>query len=102
MLFQSYPFCHPEDRHEADPLRTVLARTTKCQFTFPADTPISADCKDLIRGLLTHPKQRMSLEDVAQHPWFTKDLPSGALDMNKGLRLRRGTKLQVRLLLSRD
>lgn len=94
MLFQSYPFCHAEDKNEPDQLKTVLLRTLDCKFSFPKDIPVSEECKDLISRILTHPKERITLKEIIEHPWFAKDLPPGAMDMNQTLRLRKGTKLQ--------
>lgn len=95
MLFQSYPFCLAEDRKDPERLQKVLMRTLECEFSFPDDASVSAECKDLIRRMLTHSKKRITVEEITQHPWFTKGLPQGALDMNQSLTLRKGTRVQV-------
>jgi serine/threonine protein kinase len=44
---------------------------------------VSAECKDLLtRLLVADSEQRLSMEDIKNHPWFTHALPSGAIQMN--------------------
>jgi len=95
MLFQSYPFCRAEDKDDPDQLKKLLLRTLECNFSFPEEKPVSDECKDLIRRILKPAKDRITIEEITRHPWFVKDLPSGALGMNENLRLRKGTKIQV-------
>jgi serine/threonine protein kinase len=46
---------------------------------------MSASCKDLIRQMFAlNPHQRISIEGIKQHPWFTQAMPEA---------------LEVRLLL---
>lgn len=39
----------------------------------------------LTRVLVAPPGDRLSMEDIKQHPWFLQGLPPGALDMNEFL-----------------
>ena len=42
----------------------------------PAHTPISSDCKDLLRKIfLPSPEQRITIQGIQRHPWFEKNLP---------------------------
>jgi len=68
----------------------------ECKFEYPDTVRISEEFKDLMNRILTSRKSRLNLEEIMQHPWFQKDLPEGALQMNKTLRLRRSTKLQTK------
>ena len=44
---------------------------------------MSEGCRDLLRRLLVaKPSERLSMEEIKQHPWFQKQLPDGALKMN--------------------
>lgn len=44
---------------------------------------VSAECKDLLtRLLVADSEQRLSMEDIKNHSWFTHALPSGAIQMN--------------------
>lgn len=44
---------------------------------------MSAECKDLLtRLLVADSEQRLSMEEIKAHPWFTHALPSGAVQMN--------------------
>lgn len=44
---------------------------------------MSAECKDLLtRLLVADSEQRLSMEVIKAHPWFTHALPSGAVQMN--------------------
>lgn len=44
---------------------------------------VSAECKDLVRGMLqNNPANRMTLQQIIDHPWFQTNLPEGALTMN--------------------
>ena len=46
-------------------------------------TQVSAECKDLLtRLLVADSEQRLSMEDIKNHSWFTHALPSGAIQMN--------------------
>lgn len=70
MLVGTYPF---EDA--SDPTMGVH-RIVKAIYSFPADVQLSDDCKDLItRIFVPDPNQRITLQDIKQHPWFLMKLP---------------------------
>jgi serine/threonine-protein kinase SRK2 len=47
---------------------------------------VSAECRDLIARMLTvDPRDRISVADIQQHPWFQQDLPMGTLGVNTQL-----------------
>ena len=47
---------------------------------------VSTDCLNMLtRVLVAPPADRLSMEDIKQHPWFLQGLPPGALDMNEFL-----------------
>lgn len=73
MLMGRYPFdttlCN-EDR-----LRLMTSR--------PLQLPsyLSQECVELLEGLLhPNPEERITLEDLKQHPWVQRELPPGAFD----------------------
>jgi len=44
------------------------------KFTIPPSAAISKDCEDLIRRMVrADPSDRLSMEEVARHPWVVKD-----------------------------
>ncbi len=53
---------------------------------------MSNDGLDVIHRLLEpDPSSRMTMQEVLQHPWFLKNLPKGALQINDDvLRANRG------------
>ena len=55
----------------------VYKRIVSGEIKFPADVTISADGKDLISHLLNRdPAQRITLAQVIEHPWVTKNVAS--------------------------
>lgn len=67
----------------------VLPRTTRAECAVsPTVQHVSDECKDLLRGLLTaDPAKRLTVTQVQNHPWFRRDLPAGALEVNSRLKL---------------
>ena len=46
------------------------------QYEFPANKPISEECKDLLaRIFVADPTQRISVRDIHHHPWFRHGIP---------------------------
>lgn len=75
LLFGQYPF-DPQDKFQN---RKIVSE----DYTIPANIPISPECKHVLQGLLrASPANRMCMEELLCHPWFLKDLPDGALEMN--------------------
>lgn len=78
MLFGQYPFDVRDPRFA----RKVVSGA----YQIPGHVQISSGCRDLLtRMLVPTPSQRIPLDDLIQHPWFTQGLPTGALDMNASL-----------------
>ena len=45
-------------------------------YQFPAKPAVSASCKDLLaRILVAHPVQRLSIQQIYEHPWFKQGFP---------------------------
>lgn len=76
-----YPFCsRGEEVSEAELVRRIYF----VEYKIPSWVP--KDCTDLIRRILVRdPGQRPTIEEIKAHPYFTKNLPEGALEMNKVL-----------------
>ena len=64
MKFVKKPFGRGWDKSYND-------RVLELHYDFPE--PVSAEFKDLIEGMLTLENRRMTLEQVANHPWMTMD-----------------------------
>jgi len=85
MLFARYPFERPEDKTLRPHERTnkVLMRILKVDYVIPERPAISDEAKDLIQKVLVKsPKERLSLEQIQNHPWFQTNLPQGSLEYN--------------------
>jgi serine/threonine protein kinase len=62
---------------------TLWHSSTRSHCPAPGCTQVSAECKDLLtRLLVADSEQRLSMEDIKNHSWFTHALPSGAIQMN--------------------
>lgn len=92
MLYCLYPFERPEDRNNDQRFQNILQRILRVDWSFPtAALPVvSSECKDLIsRILVGDPNQRITVQQILQHPWFVDGLPDGVIEMNtKCLSLR--------------
>ncbi|KAG8835886.1 Cell cycle serine/threonine-protein kinase cdc5/MSD2 [Serendipita sp. 399] len=68
-------------------IKAIYKRIRDNLYEFPADIPLSQDCKSLVAAMLTKdPAQRPPLRDVLEHPFFTAGLipasiPSSAQDI---------------------
>lgn len=78
MLMARYPFLGPNEKMNHS---KVFQRMIEADYTLKEG--LSEDVVDLIRGLLTvDTTQRLSLDQVKQHPWFTTDIPQQLMTMN--------------------
>ncbi len=68
--------------HDAD-MSSLFKKIMKGQYTMPSPywDSVSEDGKDLIRKILVvDPKQRLTAEQIMEHPWMKADLPEKNLD----------------------
>ena len=66
-----------------NPVCCSLADLCPCLLQNPG---VSPDCLDMLtRVLVADPERRISMEEIKKHPWFTRGLPPGALEMNEFL-----------------
>ncbi|KAK9810565.1 hypothetical protein WJX73_001103 [Symbiochloris irregularis] len=83
MLFCKYPFERKEDERDPQRFQKVLQRIARVEYEFPARTPVSDQCKDLLRRILVaDPAQRLQIPQLQQHPWYKQDLPPGLESFN--------------------
>lgn len=83
MLVGQYPFSRNEDNRmtEDQRQRQVLSRIMNLNYQLPND--LTPDCRDLIKKILREdPKQRITISEIMQHPWYKVGLPPNALTMN--------------------
>ncbi|PRW60419.1 serine threonine- kinase [Chlorella sorokiniana] len=74
MVQGCYPFQDPRD---PDDPQLIIKHILHGSFDFPPDVPLSPECKDLIQRILVRDvTQRITLQQIQQHPWFLQDLPS--------------------------
>lgn len=75
IVFGRLPF-DARDKHHA---RKVVAG----DYIIPDVPGVSAECVNLIRGLLTpNAEKRITIQEVMATPWFQTNLPPGSLKMN--------------------
>ena len=73
MLVGFYPFLDPGDPQN---LSRTIPRLRSVIYSYPPGLRLSRECRDLIsRIFVANPAQRLSVSQIRQHPWFTKDLP---------------------------
>ena len=71
ILTGDYPYEDKENRPHI-----IIRKILQAQYELPPGLQLSDSAKDLIRQLfIINPNQRISLEGIKQHPWFTKALP---------------------------
>ncbi|GMH39178.1 hypothetical protein BSKO_07076 [Bryopsis sp. KO-2023] len=83
MLVGQYPFSRNEDNRmtEDQRQRSVLSRIMSLNYHLPSD--LTPECRDLIKKILKDdPKQRITISEIMQHPWYKVGLPPNALTMN--------------------
>ena len=70
------------------------------EFSIPANQNVSTEGRDLLHRILVRsPTERLTLQAVMQHPWFTTNLPPGVADMNARLLAHSSSRqAQVRAL----
>ena len=82
MMVGRYPF----ERSGEDPRQhasEIRQRLKDLDYEIP-QRMMSSECEDLVRRILvSDPTQRLTIRDIQSHPWYKKDLPPGALDMNE-------------------
>lgn len=75
MLVGAYPF---EDLSSPGDFRKAIVKIISADFNpMPAELGVSAECQDLLRRIfVAQPAYRISVSDLAAHPWFRKNFPS--------------------------
>ncbi len=65
----------------------IISQRIKSQdYRFPSSPQTSPELKDLISKILVaDPQRRATIKDIIAHPWFSKGLPRGVLEMNDRL-----------------
>ncbi|TVU46133.1 hypothetical protein EJB05_05651 [Eragrostis curvula] len=78
MLVGAYPF---EDPDEPKNFRKTIQRILSVQYSIPDYVHISPECRDLIsRIFVADPSTRITIPEITNHPWFTKNLPADLMD----------------------
>jgi serine/threonine-protein kinase SRK2 len=84
MVVGSFPFERKDDYRDPQIMNTMADRICKGDYHIPSS--LHPDLVLLLQGMLQpDPKQRISLPQILQNPWFTDGLPAGVLDMNSRL-----------------
>nr|AAW49219.1 protein kinase 1 [Aegilops tauschii] len=73
MLVGAYPF---EDPDEPKNFRKTITRILSVQYSVPDYVRISMECRHLLsRIFVANPEQRITIQEIKNHPWFLKNLP---------------------------
>lgn len=91
LIFGYMPFSSEEDAPE-DRINNLLSRIENGLYTIPtwklgkdyvSMVEVSPDCIDIIDRLLCpDPEERITMQEILEHPWFLTRLPEGALSLN--------------------
>ncbi|CAI9265666.1 unnamed protein product [Lactuca saligna] len=74
MLVGAYPF---EDPDEPKNFRKTIQRILNVQYSIPSYVHISTECRHLIsRIFVADPAKRITMDEIRNHEWFLKNLPS--------------------------
>ena len=62
----------------------IVSRTSTADYVIPEKIKVSEQCKDFLQRCLTpDPKQRISIQQIYDHPWFKQDLPPQVMASQK-------------------
>lgn len=75
MLMGAYPF---DDLADPGDFRKAIVKIISADYNpIPPELGVSPECQDLIRRIfVAQPGYRISVTDIAAHPWFRMNLPS--------------------------
>ena len=83
MLSGSYPFERADDKGNPQRLQRMIQRILAVDYVIPSKVQASDELRDILARLLNpNPKDRITIDEIFDHPWFNKDLPRGVKDMN--------------------
>jgi hypothetical protein len=57
----------------------ILCSIINIKYDIPHDPPVSEACKDLLGRLLCRAEQRLTVQEIRQHPWFR----AGVMDVDE-------------------
>ncbi|XP_031739575.1 serine/threonine-protein kinase SRK2G isoform X2 [Cucumis sativus] len=76
MLFAAYPFDDPDDSENSE---KTFNRIMSEGYKIPDCVHISKDCQHLLsRIFVRNPSKRISVKEIMNHPWFSKNIQSEA------------------------
>ena len=84
MLSGHYPFTRKHiSRGNIDELAAVRQKVVGLDYKLPSH--LSGEVCNLIKRILTDADQRLSLEQIMEHPWFLRHFPEEAHTLNADL-----------------
>ncbi|KAJ4714485.1 Protein kinase [Melia azedarach] len=73
MLVGAYPFEDPDDPRN---FRKTIQRILSVHYSIPDYVRVSMECRHLLsRIFVADPEKRITIPEIKQHPWFSKNLP---------------------------
>lgn len=84
MIVGVYPFS-PTTISPQDERYQVMLRARIRELDFKLPSSISPGAADLIKRSLCYPDERISMQEILEHPWFKTRLPVNAANMNEEL-----------------
>jgi len=86
MMTGAFPFRHMTGKGQDPILRAwkMTQRVVDCYVGYPFKISRSPELLDLMMKIfVVEPQERITIEGILKHPWFRKNLPEGAMEMNK-------------------
>lgn len=81
MVYGIHPFQRDGDDRQNN--FAMTERIVKSDFVFYPNIPVSEEFKDLIsRMFQLDAANRVSMNDIQEHPWYNVGLPEGVADLN--------------------
>ncbi|KAK9834635.1 hypothetical protein WJX74_006249 [Apatococcus lobatus] len=82
LLFRAYPFLDASEAANANAqgqFMVILKRIVDSKYSFPPNVRVSDEAKRLIqRMLVVDPKERITIAQICEDPWFKAGLPQRA------------------------
>ncbi|KAJ8765526.1 hypothetical protein K2173_014648 [Erythroxylum novogranatense] len=82
MLVGAYPFEDPDDPRN---FKKTIQRILSVHYSIPDYVRVSKECKHLLsRIFVANPEKRITIPEIKNHPWFTKNMPVELMEDEEG------------------
>ncbi|KAF5198014.1 Serine/threonine-protein kinase SAPK3 [Thalictrum thalictroides] len=81
MLVGAYPFEDPDDPKN---FRKTIGRIMSAQYSIPDYVHVTSSCRQLLsRIFVANPSKRITIPEIKNHPWFSKNMPKELVEAEK-------------------